>query len=307
MLDLKRRFDWLGAKIYLIMRAHILNPLWWPRSRRHDRRSDTLARSLPWYFKRNYLRGLDSVPEGPVLRDDAADRIYTIWFQGEENAPALVKACFASIRRHCRQKLVVLDTAMLKEMLDIPQLIWKKYEEGKIGRANFSDVCRIDLLYKFGGYWFDSTCFVTEAIPGWVEKEDFFLFMTEKLYGSPYSFIQSCFIRARKGDYLLAAWRKIVFDYWERQNHHMDYFHVHLMFKALVENDERAREHFSRMPKVGQDATHILGCAYGIDQPYDELQFRKDTAGAFFQKLTYRGADTAPEGSIIDYIKGTAD
>ena len=37
--------------------------------------------------------------------------------------------------------------------------------------------------------------------------------------------------------------------------------------------------------------------------PYDPERFARDTAGAFFQKLTYRGADAAPAGSIIDYIK----
>jgi hypothetical protein len=56
------------------------------------------------------------------------------------------------------------------------------------------------------------------------------------------------------------------------------------------------------MPHVGQDATHVLG-AQPLDTPYDPGRFARDTEGAFFQKLTYRGADEAPEGSVIDFVK----
>ena len=290
------------AKAWLLVRAHLLNPLWLPRAQRREIRRDTLAASLPWYFRRNLMDGLPALPEGPVIRDDAHDKVFTLWLQGEENAPELVQACFRSMRRHFRQELIVLDESNLYDYVSLPEAIVEKYRAGKIKTAHFADICRLDLLYRHGGYWIDSTCYVTAPVPDWIEEQDFFLYLTEKEYGSVYSFCQNCFIRARKGDYLLAAWRSMVLDFWLHQTVRMDYFQHQLMFKALVQNDPRAREHFARMPHVGQDATHVLG-AQPLDTPYDPGRFARDTEGAFFQKLTYRGADEAPEGSVIDFVK----
>ena len=297
-----RKFDLVVAKAWLFARAHLLNPLWLPRAQRREIRRDTLAESLPWYFRRNLMEGLPSIPEGPVVRNDARDKVFTLWFQGEENAPELVQACFRSMRRHFKQELVVLDANNLYDYVSLPEEIVEKYRAGKIKTAHFADICRVDLLYRHGGYWIDSTCFVTAPIPAWIEEQDFFMYLTEKEYGSVYSFCQNCFIRARKGDYLLAAWRSMILDFWMHQTVRMDYFQHQLMFKALVQNDPRAREHFARMPHVGQDATHVLG-AQPLDTLYDPARFAQDTSGAFFQKLTYRGADQAPEGSVIDFIK----
>ena len=297
-----RKFDLVIAKAWLFARAHLLNPLWLPRVQRREIRRDTLAASLPWYFRRNLMGGLSNIPEGPVVRDDARDKVFTLWFQGEENAPELVQACFRSMRRHFKQELIVLDESNLYDYVSLPEEIVKKYRAGKIKTAHFADICRLDLLYRHGGYWIDSTCYATAPIPDWIEEQDFFMYLTEKEYGSVYSFCQNCFIRARKGDYLLAAWRSMVLDFWMHQTVRMDYFQHQLMFKALVQNDPRAREHFARMPQVGQDATHVLG-AQPLDTPYDPERFARDTEGAFFQKLTYRGADGAPEGSVIDFIK----
>ena len=297
-----RKFDLVVAKAWLFTRAHLLNPLWLPQAQRREIRRDTLVASLPWYFRRNLMDGLPAIPEGPVVRDDAHDKVFTLWIQGEEQAPELVQACFRSMRRHFRQELIVLDENSLYDYVSLPEAIVEKYRAGKIKTAHYADICRLDLLYRHGGYWIDSTCYVTAPVPDWIEEQDFFLYLTEKEYGSVYSFCQNCFIRARKGDYLLAAWRSMVLDFWLHQTVRMDYFQHQLMFKALVQNDPRAREHFARMPHVGQDATHVLG-AQPLDTPYDPGRFARDTEGAFFQKLTYRGADEAPEGSVIDFVK----
>ena len=297
-----RKIDLILAKAWLLGEAHLLNPLWWPRERRRERRRNTLAASLPWYFRRNLLGGLDALPDGPVIQDDVSDKVFTIWFQGEDRAPALVQSCFRSMRRHFSQEVVVLDDRSLYDWVDLPSVVVDKYRAGKIKSAHFADICRLDLLYRHGGYWLDSTCFVTGPVPEWIAAEDFFLYLTEKLYGSVYSFCQNCFIRACKGSYLLAAWREMVLDFWTHQTVRMDYFQHQLMFRTLVENDPRAKGHFARMPHVGQDATHILG-AQPIDTPYDPVRFAQDTAGAFFQKLTYRGADAAPAGSVLDFIQ----
>jgi len=280
-MNLKR----MWAMTDLIVRAHILNWFWRPRSVRRAIRSDILAKALPRYFRR-YLPAAAAIPERKPQKNDKNEKIFTLWLQGEENAPELVKACFRSIRRHCKQELVVLDENTIFDYITLPKEIIEKRKKGMIKHAHFADICRVELLYEHGGIWLDSTAFVTAPIPDWIIKEDFFVYMAGNKVGSPYSYMQNCFIRARKGAYLLDAWRAMIFDFWIHENSNFDYFMHQLIFKTLVLWDPRAKEYFAKMPHVDQDPTHALWWAYGA-KPFDKKIFDKVTAGAFFQKTTY--------------------
>lgn len=288
----------MWAMTRVVMLGHVFNPLWRSRAHRRAVRSDVISRIIPDYFKR-YLPAAAAIPERAVVHDDEHEKIFTLWLQGEDNAPDLVKACFRSVRRHCKQELVVLDENTVFDYITLPQEIVEKYRAGKIARAHFADICRVELLYEHGGFWLDSTGFVTAPIPDWIIKEDFFVYMAGQHVGSPYSFMQNCFIRARKGAYLLDAWRAMILDYWMHENHNFDYFMHQLLFKTLVQNDTRAKKYFAEMPHVDQDPTHMLWWDYK-DKPFDADTFNRVTAGAFFQKLTYRGSDKPVPGSFAD-------
>ena len=283
----------------VVVLGHILNPLWWSREHRRQRRSDVISRIIPTYFKR-YLPAAAAIPERKVIKDDEHEKIWTIWLQGEDKAPALVKACFRSVRRHCKQELVVLDENTIFDYITLPQEIVAKYKAGKIARAHFADICRVELLYEHGGIWLDATAFVTKPIDDWIIEQDFFVFLTGHV-GSPYSFMQNCFIRSRKGAYLLDAWRAMILDYWMHENHNFDYFMHQLLFKTLVTNDERAKKYFAKMPHVDQDPTHALWWDYQ-HKPFNQEIFDSVTSGAFFQKVTYRGTDKPIPGSFADVM-----
>ena len=284
----------------VILRGHILNWPWRNREKRRLVRSNIISNVIPRDFKR-YLPAAASIPERKVVKDDKNEKIWTIWFQGEDSAPKLVKACFRSVRRHCKQELIVLDEKNIFDYITLPQEIVKKYKDGKIKHAHFADICRVELLYEHGGIWLDATAFVTAPIPKWIIDEDFFVYLAGQNVGSPYSFMQNCFIRARKGAYLLDAWRAMILDYWMHENHNFDYFMHQLLFKTLVMNDERAKKYFAKMPHVDQDPTHALWWGYQ-HKPFNKKIFDKVTSGAFFQKVTYRGSDNPVPGSYADVM-----
>ena len=168
-------FARLFAMFKIGLFGHVFNPFWKTRMERRIRRTDLTAKIVPQYFKR-YLPAVKQVKEITPVKDDKNDKIFTLWLQGEDNAPALVKACFRSVRRHCKQELIVLDANTVFDYISLPEVIVKKYKSGKIGHAHFADICRVELLYKYGGYWLDSTGFVTAAIPDWIEKQDVFVY-----------------------------------------------------------------------------------------------------------------------------------
>ena len=284
------------AMTEIMVRGHIFN---WPwRSRVHRRivRSDVISKVIPKYFKR-YLPAAAAVKERKVVNNDKNDKIFTLWLQGEDKAPPLVQACFRSVRRNCKQELIVLDEKTVFDYITLPDYVMEKRRAGKISHAHFADICRVELLYQHGGYWLDSTGFATSEIPSWIENEDFYVYLTGQYVGSPYSFMQNCFIRARKGAYLLDAWRAMILEYWKHEDSNFDYFMHQLLFKTLVLNDERAKKYFEKMPHVAQEPTHALWWEYH-DKPFDKKIFDEVTSRSFFQKTTYQQAKNPKKGSF---------
>jgi hypothetical protein len=237
---------------------------------------------------------------GAVGAVGGKENIFSLWLQGEDQAPPLVTACMRSIRRNCtEQQLVVLDQKSLFDYIDMPGWIMDKYRGGKMRAAHFADVARVELLHNHGGFWLDATCFATAPIPKFIVDEEFFVYRTGHVY-TP-TFIQNCFIRSRKGAWLLEAWRAMIHEYWRREPDAIDYFMHQLLFKKLVQGDLRAMERFGAMPQVDQDPTHVVWWNYGR-QPFDGELFARLTADAFFQKTAYHSswATNPPSGSFAD-------
>jgi len=288
------------TKLKLVLFCHILNPFWYSREKRRKIRTSYLVKTADNYLQK-YLPKSGEIPEQEVVNNDKNEKIFSIWLQGEKDAPDIIKSCFRSIRKHCKQELIVLDEKTLFDYITLPDVIVQKYKDGKIHQAHFADICRVELLYRYGGIWLDATAFVTEPIPQNIINSDFFMFLVNPDWDFGYSFVQNCFIRARKGSYLLAAWRAMIFSYWMHENAELDYYLHQLSFRTLVLHDNRAKKYFEQMPHVLQDGTHMLWWGYK-DKPFDETLFKKIIKDAFFQKTTYKGLDNIIPGSFADVI-----
>lgn len=290
------------TRFRLLLEGHLLNPVWDGEERHRARRCKAFGRILMDYMRKNWLQAADNVPVTPVIRNDHEERIFTLWLQGEEQAPDIVKSCFASIRKHCTQPLVILDGKTVFDWITLPEAIVEKYRAGKIKPAHFADICRMELLHTYGGYWLDSTCYVSAPIPAWITEHDFFVFMAgEKVHGN-YSFIQNCFIRARKSSYLLEAWRAMILDYWLHEDRRVDYFQHQVMFRTLVTYNETAAKLFGEMAQLDQYPTHLYLYEYK-DLPYDEkVLLRAAEEGFFYQKTSYRDLENIVPGSFADHL-----
>lgn len=290
------------TRFRLLLEGHLLNPVWDGEERHRARRCKAFGRILMDYMRKNWLQAADNVPVTPVIRNDHEERIFTLWLQGEEQAPDIVKSCFASIRKHCTQPLVILDGKTVFDWITLPEAIVEKYRAGKIKPAHFADICRVELLHTYGGYWLDSTCYVSAPIPAWITEHDFFVFMAgEKVHGN-YSFIQNCFIRARKGSFLLEAWRAMILDYWLHEDRRVDYFQHQVMFRTLVTYNGTAAKLFGEMAQLDQYPTHLYLYEYK-DLPYDEKVLRQVAEeGFFYQKTSYRDLENIVPGSFADHL-----
>lgn len=286
-----------------ILRAHVLNPLWRERNKRRNvrcyhcyKRVEALLDKYRDFVSNLKLQSSEGVDNG------GNDKIFSIWFQGRENAPKLVKVCMKRLENLYGERYMVLDENDLTEMLDIPDFITEKRKAGVISAAHFSDICRIELLYKFGGMWFDATDYITEPVPQWIEESDLFIYACGDVI-TPHKLIQSCFMRAARNHPLMGAMREFLYEYWRNEKKLADYFLLHYMMRFLVENNEEAARLFNAMPAIHQDPTHQLWHK-NRDKPYSDALYLESTKGTFFQKTTFKckSATDPKPGSVADYI-----
>jgi hypothetical protein len=114
--------------------------------------------------------------------------------------------------------------------------------------------------------------------------------------------VQNSFIRARRGDYLLNAWREMILAYWaDEKGTRLDYLVHQLMFKSLVQNDKIAAAEFAKMPHINLKATHNLWFVYK-DKKFDKKIFLKTAEQSWVHKTTYRGNENIIPGSFADFI-----
>ena len=322
-----------STKACIVLRGHVLN---WPwRSRLERRRARGAAtrdavcayldRYVPEFLGMPYTPAADAgqtapygsgqpVPDSPgqtapgnpiqpVSGDSCKERIFSIWLQGEQSAPDIVKACWRSIRANSSRELVVLDSGSLGDWIEFPEHVTDKWRQGLIKPAHFTDICRVALLYRYGGYWMDATDFLPAELPEWIDDRDFFVYMSGERLRGWYAYIQNCFIRARRGNYLLALWLNAMLVYWSHEDSAIDYFVHQLLFRKAVGSDPRAAELFAAMPKIVQDPTHELWFG-NASRPFDPELFRSLTAAAAFQKTEYRSSDAVSPrpGSFADAV-----
>ncbi len=296
-------FRKIRKDLKIVIRGHILNWPWRSREERRRVRGTVTQEAVCDYLSKytDHIRSIEDDGEESVTGEE---RIFSIWLQGEEKAPEIVKACFRSIRHNCSQELVVLDDRTLWEWIELPEYIIRKRNEGKIRPAHFADICRVELLYRYGGLWLDATDFVTSPVPDEIMNEDFFIYMSGSRLNGWYSFVQNCFFRARKGNFLLKAWRSMIHEYWRNEDEIADYFAHQLMFMMVVENNAAAAEHFAAMPKIGQDPTHTVWWQHRSD-PFNQELFRELTEGSFYQKTEFKSKDarSPKKGSFSDVMQ----
>mgnify|MGYP003232009103 FL=1 len=285
IFDNSHGIHWAVSQSEMILRAHLLNWFWRPREERRVVRTSVTASCIDKYLD-IYLPLIKALEPDSAPAAAEPERLWSIWLQGEEAAPPLVKACWRSVRHNCpSHNLVILDSETVFDYITLPAEIKAKWRSGKISPAHFTDICRVELLYEHGGIWLDATDFVASDFPEWLWNEEFFLYLAGHI--NDYTFVQNCFIRARKGNFLVKAWRELMFAYWKENSRHFHYFQHQMMFKKIVESNDYAAALFAKMPKILQDPTHCLWWDYR-DLPFDKDTFDAVTSRAMFQKTAYR-------------------
>lgn len=211
--------------------------------------------------------------------------VWFCWFQGLLQAPDLVKVCYETIKRNCKDfKIIVVDKNNFNKYANIPEIILEKWNKGIITNTHFSDILRTALLLKNGGIWIDATVLLTESIPAEILDSKLFLFETYKpgRDGKAYN-ISSWFIASCPNSIVFQQVMILLTKYWERNNYLCDYFLFHIFVQIVL---DAYPEINNSIPKYTNETPHYL--LFELGKKFDETNFDYLTKKSFCHKLTYK-------------------
>ena len=257
-----------------------------------------------WYtyknLKRKYKKIIDEfVPN--ELNHKNSKNIWILWLQGYENAPDLVKCCINSVRRNAKgANVIVLDNENINQYIKFPNYIEKKWNEGKICPAHYSDLIRLELLCKYGGTWLDSTVLCTSNNDcNYVFEENFFVYKQMDLSRQNNNPIvaSNWFIHSVSNNNILLLTRKLLHEYWKKHDYPIDYFIFHLFFTIATEKYNQEWEH---VPVFNNNSPHTL--QFELKNKYENKRWEQILRMSDFHKLNHHDDYSGCHDTYYNYI-----
>lgn len=216
-----------------------------------------------------------------------SNKIWICWFQGIENAPILVKKCIESVKKHMpNHEIIFITNENYNKYVNISENIEKKFKKGNISFAHFSDILRLELLSKYGGYWIDATVLMTsnqnmfdENITPLFVYKNLSLNRKEELAVIASSWlIYSCV-----ENHIIDFTRRLIDAYWKKFNYLINYNVFHILFKIATEVYE---DEWNNVPTFSNIPPHVL--QFELLNKYDKSRYDKIKDMSCFHKLNRR-------------------
>ena len=256
-----------------------------------DAYSQIQAKVVP-HIKKQYevtLKELIAQHSKDELPHFHSDKVWVCWLQGMEQAPEIVKVCQASLHRYLKDRdFVVITEKNIDEYVTFPMHVQRKYREGKIPMAQYSDLLRLELLIRYGGTWIDATVLCTGLNDNHNDNVNFLdaeLFVFQHLRKGETRFlgISNWFITASSNQKALLILRDMLYQYWRDYDCVVAYFIFHIFFSMIA---ERMPEEMQKMPRKSNKFCFYL--EHRLGDEYDEEWMKELTDRCCFHKLNGR-------------------
>lgn len=254
------------------------------------------------FIKRNFSNLLNIQPENYYSQQNE-NNIFICWFQGENNAPEIVRNCIKSIKNNApvNSNVIILNETNMINYVKIPSVVVEKYKKGLITKTNFSDILRFGLLSQKGGAWMDSTIFCRDSI-----NPELFNYQLYSIKNSNYDKFNiahrkwtSYFWFAKQNSYFTRRVFQFFCSYWEKYDTLIDYFLVDHIIYFLYQNDELCKNLLDSIPVNNPNVSYLqdeLSNEFNLDK-WNNLQ--KNT---YFFKLDWKAKISNEENSFYKNI-----
>lgn len=231
-------------------------------------------------------------------------KVWSMWWQGEENADKLFRMCIDSARRHTHQPVITLDKDNYHQYFEIPDYILQKRKEGKIALQHVCDLMVVSILAAEGGFFTGATVWwsqdATEALlraPFWTCRavSDSHVSMSRSRWVG--------YVMAGRKDFPFFSFvRDCLHEYWKNCDKAVDYLMLDYIFELAYQNIPCVRQAIDALPEQNNMLRNEL--INHLSDPYDPEQFKRYTNGdTFLYKLSWKFGDKLLErdGAATNY------
>ena len=192
--------------------------------------------------------------ENPYSGDfDGRIPVWMCWWQGEESAPELIRACMDSIRAHLPENTypIVITYDNWSKYVTFTSAVIDRFERGIITPTHLSDILRAELLYRYGGMWIDATYYVAQNVPcELLDGRLFSLAFDPPLWGMDIMRGRwtLSLLTAARHDTAIQFLMEGLWLYWEISEELADYFLVDYVFDAGYRHFDEIRTEVDEIP-----------------------------------------------------------
>ena len=236
-----------------------------------------------------------------VTSEKKSNKIWIFWYQGIKNAPDVVQQCIASIKKYNPDKeIIILDEKNITQYYKMPSYIKQNLKNGSITLTHLSDIIRMNLLKKYGGFWMDATIFFSEKL---FTTKVFNQFYTIKFVDNDVASIcegKWCgfFIGGNNLEFyefmcdLFAA-------YWQKYDCLIDYFLIDYFINICYENNALIKEKFDA---VSLNNINIFGLQNILYLDYEKTAYQKIMSTNKVHKLSYKDVGRIDEKTLYFHL-----
>ncbi|TNH02786.1 hypothetical protein FHQ26_12220 [Testudinibacter sp. TR-2022] len=207
-------------------------------------------------------------------------KVFTYWHDAN-SLPPLVSHCRASLKKYISSEfdLIILDENNYKDWIDCDL----ENLRNSISQAHFTDLLRLRLLEKWGGFWLDATCLLSEdfytATHTIRQQEHFFFSYINSRVGN-------WFIWSKPHSYVITMISEVLTCWWAQKNRLTNYFMTHDIIEMLYWVDDEYRKHWDNMYKLHPKNALLILREYNTICSKDEFNIMLKSS--FVHKLNYK-------------------
>lgn len=246
----------------------------------------TVSLKIQQRLKRKYHRELTDFRYDDTLKHESSCRLWIFWWQGMENAPAIVRKCYQSVVDNLSGwEITIITEQNYKDYVSFPNHILERFKKGHITLTHFSDLLRLELLIEHGGLWLDATVLCTSGdIPKSILNSDLFVYQALKPGADGRAIVMSSWcMYAKTNNKILMATRMLLYKYWEKNVKMDDYFLLHQFFTIVC---NKYSEEAKQIPPFCNSTPHIL--LLHLFDEFDEQFWEELKRMTCFHKLSYK-------------------
>lgn len=215
-----------------------------------------------------------------------SNKIWILWWQGEENMPELVKICLENMKKKLYDsEVIVLSKNNINNYIQIPEFILKKFNNGIIGFAHFSDILRIALLKEYGGIWIDSTIYISKELSQkQISKIKTIKFKCKEKTSIPKG-QWCCFFLGKLNTKLYHYMYDFYLKYWSKEDIIIDYFLMDFIVKIAYQNFPEVKKDIDNN-EYNNEQIHKLASL--LNNKFNQDEYETLLENNFIHKLSYK-------------------